>query len=85
MWRSGLRKGNRMSVPQLVEEPPEFVFRGGMFYATDPGSGLVRAFRPNTFFATLAGAAKAAREYRLSGAKIVPFRRDAPPEIHAAS
>jgi hypothetical protein len=72
-------------VPQLVEEPPVFEFRGGLFYVTCPLMVVSRVYRPNTYFATLAAMAACAREYRLSGAEVVPFRRDGPPELHAAS
>ena len=69
-------------VPQLVEEPPEFEFRGGLFYVSDPRIGIVRAYRPNTYFATLAAMAACARKYRTSGAQVIPI---APRALHAAS
>lgn len=74
----------RDDVPMLVEEPPVFEFRGGLFYVTDPKAGICRAYRPHTYFATLAAMAKCAREYRVSGAQVIPFKAD-PPELHAAS
>lgn len=50
--------------PLLVERPPDFEFRGGLFYVTDPATGIFRAYRPATFFAAFAAMAEVAREFR---------------------
>jgi hypothetical protein len=59
----------------LVEDVPEFEFRGGLFYVMAPG-GEPRAYRPNTFFAAVAAAATAARQFRFAGAEVIEFRQE---------
>jgi hypothetical protein len=56
----------------LVEEPPQFEYRDGMFYATT-FDGYCRCFRPITFFQMLAQAAQVAREYRVVSGEVVDF------------
>jgi hypothetical protein len=72
--------GLPLPVP-LIEEPPEFEFRNGIFYVVW-NDGDRKAYRPSTFFATLAAMAQAAREYRVGGAEVIPIK--APPDDHAA-
>lgn len=63
----------------LLEEPPEFELRGGLFYITDRMGDVTirRAMRPHVFFATIAGAVEQSRKYR--SAEIVSL------PLHAAS
>jgi hypothetical protein len=56
----------------LVEESPEFEFVGGLFYAHH-ADGIVRVYRPNTFFAMVAAAASESRKFKSGGAEIIPF------------
>jgi hypothetical protein len=47
--------------PALIEEPPEFEFRSGLFYVTDCSG--VRVFLPAIFFQTFHGAAQVMQDY----------------------
>jgi hypothetical protein len=63
-------------VAVLVEDALEFDFRRGLFYIRYP-DGTERAMRPNTYFATVAAAAKMGKRFKFGGAEIVPFCKDA--------
>jgi hypothetical protein len=68
-------------VPILVEEPPEWEFRGGMFVVCCQRTGVCRAYPPRLFFAVLANMAEIAREYRFGEGEVVAFpRREAAAE-----
>jgi ApbE superfamily uncharacterized protein (UPF0280 family) len=67
-------------VPALIEVVPDFEYRGGLFVVTCPLTGVCRAYRPSTYFATLARMAEVGRSYKFGGAEIVPLFPD-----HAAS
>lgn len=54
----------------LVEEALEFEFRGGLFYVTYP-DGSARAMRPNTYFATVAAAAKTGKQFKFGTAEVI--------------
>jgi hypothetical protein len=57
----------------LVEQLPEIVLRGGIFYVTHE-HGAVFAYRANTFFALVAAAASAGKQFKWDGgAEIIPF------------
>jgi hypothetical protein len=60
-------------VPILVEEPPEWDFRGGFFVVSCPRTGVCRAYPPGLFFKTLAGMAEIARQYRFGEGEVVAF------------
>lgn len=60
-------------VAVLVEEPPAFDFRGGMFFVFDRKTGIHRAYPPSVFFRTFAAMGEAARKYRIEGAEIIQF------------
>jgi hypothetical protein len=57
----------------LVEEPPEFEFRNGLFYVCCPLTGVCRAYRPHTFFKTIAKMVEVGRSYRMASAEVVPL------------
>ena len=61
--------------PVIVDEAPEFEYRGGMFYATIKvgEDEICLCFRPSTFFQGIADAACETRKARLIGAKVVQF------------
>lgn len=66
------------AVPQvhIIEEAPEIVLKGGLYYVTDrleTGAIIIRIFRPNTFFKTFAKYAEESRAFRHSGAEVVEF------------
>jgi hypothetical protein len=55
-------------LPILLEEPPEFEFKGGLAYVIDRQEGTVvgiRAFRAHQFFAAFRKAAEACQEWRV--------------------
>ena len=61
----------------LVEEPPKFEFKNGLFYVTCERSGIHRAYRPSTYFQTIANMVAESRKYRIASAEVV--------QLHAAS
>lgn len=56
----------------LVEEPPEFEFRDGMFYASYE-NGNCWAWRPNTFFQALTRMARVSRDFKCGSGEVIAF------------
>jgi hypothetical protein len=57
----------------LVEHQPEWEFRGGFFFVTWEGQSW--AYPPVQFFQMLTRMAKVAREYRVVGGEVLPFKQ----------
>jgi hypothetical protein len=70
-----------VDVPQTVaitcEQPAEVDFRDGLFYVFNPDLGVLRAYRPRTFYQCFAAAAAAIQLAQASpDGDILPFRRE---------
>lgn len=60
----------------IIEQAPEVVLKGGLYYVTDrldTGARIVRIFRPNTFFQTTASYIEQSKALGRIEAEVIEF------------
>jgi hypothetical protein len=61
----------RCSPAILVEDQPEWEFRGGFFFVT--WNEKTWCYPPHAFFKMFAAMGEVARQYNFAGAEVIPF------------